>query len=111
VSGINEMIAEASRLTAEQAGELHSVAADIGGQQRQADRNAVDISASASEADTLQTVILELGRTVREFRIARQEHFAAATGADRQQSSFVARGDSRTDYRQDYQQFRRQGVM
>lgn len=111
VSGINEMIAEVSRLTAEQAGELQSVAADIGGQQRQADRNAVDISASASEADTLQTVILELGRTVREFRIARQEHFAAATGADRQQSSFMAREDSRTDYRQDYQQFRRQGVM
>jgi methyl-accepting chemotaxis protein len=111
VSGINDMIAEVSRHTAEQAGELQSVAADIGGQQRQADRNAVDISASASEADALQTVILELGRTIREFRIARQGQAKAASGADRQDTSFMARADNRTDYGQDYQQFRRQGVM
>lgn len=111
VSGINEMIAEVSRHTAEQAGELQSVAADIGEQQRQAGRNAVDISASASEADALQTVILELGRTIREFRIARQGQARAASGADRQDTSFMARADNRTDYGQDYQQFRRQGVM
>ena len=111
VSGINDMIAEVSRHTAEQAGELQSVAADIGEQQRQAGRNAVDISASASEADALQTVILELGRTVREFRIARQGQARAASGADRQDASFMARADNRPDYGQDYQQFRRQGVM
>ncbi|WP_353653450.1 globin-coupled sensor protein [Rhizobium sp. AU243] len=111
VSGINDMIAEVSRHTAEQAGELQSVAADIGEQQRQAGRNAVDISASASEADALQTVILELGRTIREFRIARQGQARAASGADRQDTSFMARADSRMDYGQDYQQFRRQGVM
>nr|WP_272871768.1 globin-coupled sensor protein [Agrobacterium tumefaciens] len=111
VSGINDMIAEVSRHTAEQAGELQSVAADIGEQQRQAGRNAVDISASASEADALQTVILELGRTIREFRIARQGQARAASGADRQDTSFMARADNRTDYGQDYQQFRRQGVM
>ncbi|WP_338081631.1 globin-coupled sensor protein [Agrobacterium leguminum] len=111
VSGINDMIAEVSRHTAEQAGELQSVAADIGEQQRQAGRNAVDISASASEADALQAVILELGRTIREFRIARQGQARAASGADRQDTSFMARADSRTDYGQDYQQFRRQGVM
>ncbi|WP_333781429.1 MULTISPECIES: globin-coupled sensor protein [Agrobacterium] len=111
VSGINDMIAEVSRHTAEQAGELQSVAADIGEQQRQAGRNAVDISASASEADALQTVILELGRTIREFRVARQVQARAASGADRQDTSFMARADNRTDYGQDYQQFRRQGVM
>lgn len=111
VSGINDMIAEVSRHTAEQAGELQSVAADIGEQQRQAGRNAADISASASEADALQTVILELGRTIREFRIARQGQARAASGADRQDTSFMARADNRTDYGQDYQQFRRQGVM
>ncbi|WP_342064964.1 globin-coupled sensor protein [Agrobacterium deltaense] len=111
VSGINDMIAEVSRHTAVQAGELQSVAADIGEQQRQAGRNAVDISASASEADALQTVILELGRTIRELRIARQGQARAASGADRQDTSFMARADSRTDYGQDYQQFRRQGVM
>lgn len=111
VSGINDMIAEVSRHTAEQAGELQSVAADIGEQQRHAGRNAVDISASASEADALQTVILELGRTIREFRIARQGQARAASGADRQDTLFMARADNRTDYGQDYQQFRRQGVM
>ena len=111
VSGINDMIAEVSRYTAEQAGELQSVAADIGEQQRHAGRNAVDISASASEADALQTVILELGRTIREFRIARQGQARAASGADRQDTLFMARADNRTDYGQDYQQFRRQGVM
>ncbi|WP_348555731.1 globin-coupled sensor protein [Agrobacterium sp. YIC 4121] len=111
VSGINDMIAEVSRHTAEQAGELQSVAADVGEQQRQAGRNAVDISASASEADALQTVILELGRTIREFRIARQVQARAVSGADRQDTSFMARADNRTDYGQDYQQFRRQGVM
>ncbi|MGV1960795.1 globin-coupled sensor protein [Agrobacterium sp. 22-222-1] len=111
VSGINDMIAEVSRYTAEQAGELQSVAADISEQHRQAGRNAVDISASASEADALQTVILELGRTIREFRIARQGQARPASGADRQDTSFMARADNRTDYGQDYQQFRRQGVM
>ncbi|MGQ8633866.1 methyl-accepting chemotaxis protein [Agrobacterium sp. DKPNP3] len=111
VSGISDMIVEVSRHTTGHAGELQSVAADIVEQQQQATRNASESGASASEADALHTVILELGRTVREFRIARQEHFAAAAGVDRHQSSFIAREDSRTDYRQDYQQFRRQGVM
>lgn len=111
VSGINDMIAEVSRHTADHAGELQSVAGDIDEQQRQAGRNAADMGASASEADALHTVILELGRTVRAFRIARQEHFAAAAGAERQHSSFMARGDNRTDNSQNYQQFRRQGVM
>ena len=111
VSGINDMIAEVSRHTADHAGELQSVAVDIDEQQRQAGRNVADMGASASEADALHTVILELGRTVRAFRIARQEHFAAAAGADWQHSSFMARGDNRTDNSQNYQQFRRQGVM
>ncbi len=111
VSGINEMIAEVSRHTAAQAGELQSVAADIGEQERQAGRIVADIGAGASEADTLHTVILELGRTIRAFHIARQEHFAAAAGADRPHSSFMARAHNRTDNSQDYQQFRRQGVM
>lgn len=111
VSGINDMIVEVSRRTADHAGELQSVTADIVEQQKHAGRNAADSNACASEADALHTVILELGRTVREFRIARQEHFAAAAGADRQHSSFMARGDSRTDNSQNYQQFKRQGVM
>lgn len=111
VSGINDMIAEVSRHTADHAGELQSVAVDIDEQQRQAGRNVADMGASATEADALHTVILELGRTVRAFRIARQEHFAAAAGADWQHSSFMARGVNRTDNSQNYQQFRRQGVM
>jgi len=111
VSGINDMITEVSRHAAEHAGELQSVAADIGEQQRQADRNLADMGNGSSEADTLHTVILELGRTIREFRIARQGQAAAVAATARQDTSFVARVDNRTDYGQDYQQFRRQGVM
>ncbi len=105
------MITEVSRHAAEHAGELQSVAADIGEQQRQADRNLADMGNGSSEADTLHTVILELGRTIREFRIARQGQAAAVAATARQDTSFVARVDNRTDYGQDYQQFRRQGVM
>jgi len=111
VSGINDMIAEVSRHTSAQADDLKTVAADISEQQRQAGRIANEIGEGSCEADALHTVILQLGRTIREFRIARQGQAAAMAVADRQDTSFMARADNRTDYGQDYQQFRRQGVM
>ena len=66
----------------------------------------------AQEADDLHTVILELGRTVREFRIARQMHLEEATEARPQRSYATAmRQEERMDYGHAQQQFRRQGVI
>ncbi len=107
VSGINDMIVEVSRHTAAQAGELQSLAANIGERQRHAGRIAADMDGGASGADALHTVILELGRTIRAFHIDRQRQAVAATVVDRQGKSFMVREEDRTDY----QQFRRQGVM
>ncbi|MDO1580985.1 globin-coupled sensor protein [Rhizobium oryzicola] len=77
VSGINTVIADIARTTGEQAQQLDRVATDL----RSLDQQVV-VSADTAEragrgADELQTVILELGRTIREFRIERENRSPA----------------------------------
>jgi len=76
VSDINDAIAGIAVETSEQAGGLDRVTAEIGALEREVAGTAAVARRSGEGADELQTVILELGRTVREFRIARQSHYA-----------------------------------
>ncbi len=76
VSEINDAIAGISRESHEHAGSLNSLTAEIGVVSQQVASNAAVASRAGESADELHTVILELGRTVREFRIERQNRVA-----------------------------------
>jgi methyl-accepting chemotaxis protein len=76
VAGINTTIAGIARATSDQAGALARVAGEI----RMLDQRMADSARKARAlgegGDELQTVVLELGRTVREFRIERETRTA-----------------------------------
>ncbi|MBW6420691.1 globin-coupled sensor protein [Rhizobium sp. XQZ8] len=72
VSEINDTIAGIARDTHEQAGSLDKLTSEIGSVSERVAVNADMASRAGEGADELHTVILELGRTVREFRIERQ---------------------------------------
>ena len=72
VSDINDAIAGIAVEAGEQAGGLDRVTAEIGALGQDVAGTASVARRSGEGADELHTVILELGRTVREFRIARQ---------------------------------------
>nr|WP_117190983.1 globin-coupled sensor protein [Rhizobium terrae] len=76
VSDINEAIAGIARDTGEQATGLDRVTSEIGSVSEHVASNAGLASRAGEGADELHTVILELGRTVREFRIERQNRFS-----------------------------------
>jgi methyl-accepting chemotaxis protein len=75
VSEINDAIAGIARGAGEQAGSLGKVAAEIGSLGESVASNARLAASAGAEADELHTVIVELGRTVREFRIERQTRY------------------------------------
>ncbi|WP_113109484.1 MULTISPECIES: globin-coupled sensor protein [unclassified Rhizobium] len=75
VSAINDTIAGIARDTGVQAEGLDVVTAHVSDLSQEVASNAVLARRSGEGADELQTVILELGRTVREFRIARQGRY------------------------------------
>jgi methyl-accepting chemotaxis protein len=101
VGEINDAISGVARRTAEQASGLGRVTLDMASLSQDMNANASFARSSGDSADELHTVILELGRTVREFRIARQQGFderhderrpaaygtAAATGIERHYAS------------------------
>ena len=72
VSDINDAIAGIAVEAGEQAGGLDRVTVEIGALGQDVAGTASVARRSGEGADELHTVILELGRTVREFRIARQ---------------------------------------
>lgn len=72
VAGINETVADISRATDDQAQSLARVAGSIQSLDARMLASAQKANALTAQSDELQTVILELGRTVREFRIARE---------------------------------------
>jgi len=78
VSDINDAIAGIAVEANEQAGGLDRVSAEIGLLGKEVAGNASVALRSGEGADELHTVILELGRTVREFTIARQAHHGGA---------------------------------
>ncbi|WP_085422314.1 globin-coupled sensor protein [Xaviernesmea oryzae] len=76
VSGINDAIAGIALNADEQAVSLDRLTAEIGAVGERVASNAGLAGRTGEGADELQTVILELGRTVREFRIERQKRYA-----------------------------------
>ncbi|MFB9950131.1 globin-coupled sensor protein [Rhizobium puerariae] len=76
VTEINDAIAGIARDAGDQARSLDHLTAEIGSVSERVAANA-DLASRAGEgADELHTVILELGRTIREFRIERQGRYA-----------------------------------
>ncbi|KZS49273.1 globin-coupled sensor protein [Rhizobium anhuiense] len=72
VTDINAAIAGIATRTGEHAASLDSVTSDVKGLGGEVAESAGLAERSAEGADHLHTVILELGQTVREFRIARE---------------------------------------
>jgi methyl-accepting chemotaxis protein len=77
VTDINAAIANIAHETGEHAAGLEAVTADVKGLGGEVADNAGLAERSAEGADHLHTVILELGQTIREFRIARENAYAA----------------------------------
>lgn len=72
VTGINSSIAGIARETGDHASGIRAVTEEIGAIGTRFSRHANAAEETGSEADHLHTVILELGQTIREFRIERQ---------------------------------------
>ncbi|MBO9097247.1 MULTISPECIES: globin-coupled sensor protein [unclassified Rhizobium] len=77
VTGINDAISGIADATDAQAADLRAVTAEV-------DMLGTKVAASSSlarssgdEADHLHTVVVELGQTIREFRVARQKQFSS----------------------------------
>ncbi|KQV68396.1 globin-coupled sensor protein [Rhizobium sp. Root1220] len=77
VTDINTAIATVASQTSEHASSLEAATADVRNLGAQVAENAATAERSMQDADHLQTVIVELGQTIREFRIARQNAEAA----------------------------------
>ncbi|MDE1992964.1 MAG: globin-coupled sensor protein [Rhizobiaceae bacterium] len=75
VTSINEAVTGIANTTDAQAAGLSSVTADISNFSERAAATGALASRSDQGADHLHTVILELGRTVREFRIERERRY------------------------------------
>ena len=73
VTGINGAVAGIAEETAGQARDLEGVNRAIGGIGQRFDGLAAEARDTAGEGDRLHSVILELGQTIREFRIERRE--------------------------------------
>ncbi len=111
VTGISDMIGDVARRTGEHSGDLNHVAVELDAIGMDANRAAERLSSSAAEADDLHTVILELGRTVREFRIARQAYSDDEFVAQPRNANATAMRPERMDYGHAQQQYKRQGVI
>ncbi|WP_421577863.1 globin-coupled sensor protein [Shinella sp. M31] len=72
VEGINDAITGIVRESAVDAEGLDGVTAEIGRTSRALEADASDADRIGSESHDLHTVILELGRTIREFRVSAQ---------------------------------------
>lgn len=101
VTDINEAISGIAAASDAQVAGLHSLTTDIGGYSERAAAGESLAGRSQEDADHLQTVVVELGRTIREFRIERERRHAASSvpvkvGQQRQFSNrdaFAARQD------------------
>ncbi|MBX5151764.1 globin-coupled sensor protein [Rhizobium lentis] len=83
VTDINAAISGIATRTGEHAASLDGVAADVKGLGAEVADNAGLAERSAEGADHLHTVILELGQTIREFRIARENAHSGRLGSVR----------------------------
>lgn len=78
VSGINDTVSQLSGRTGEHVGSLGDLSGTIRAIGSQADALAGEMNRASGEADELHTVILELGETVRQFRLQRRYEPAPA---------------------------------
>jgi methyl-accepting chemotaxis protein len=79
VTDINAAISTIATRTGEHATNLDTVTADVKNLGGQVAGNAGSAQRSAEGADHLHTVILELGQTIREYRIARENTYTPAS--------------------------------
>ncbi|MGV1790466.1 methyl-accepting chemotaxis protein [Rhizobium sp. A37_96] len=77
VTDINEAISGIAAASDEQVAGLNALTTDIGGYSARAAADESQASRSQEGADHLHTVVVELGRTIREFRIERERRHAA----------------------------------
>ncbi|MDO5894313.1 methyl-accepting chemotaxis protein [Agrobacterium sp. Azo12] len=109
VSDVSGMITDMTTMTSDNVGHLKSAASEINALGSEASASAQRTVNVAAKADDLHTVILELGRTVREFHISHQNyHQAAPVAAPETQPEPVV--SSPRYFQEQIQQFRRQGV-
>lgn len=85
VTDINDQISGIAEATGVQAENLRSITVELGDVGRAVTETGALAQRSGEGADELHTVILELGRTVREFRIARERQYSS-------DAAFVRRG-------------------
>jgi methyl-accepting chemotaxis protein len=107
VTGINAAIATIASQTGEHAASLDTVTADVKALGGQVADSAASANRTAEGADHLHTVILELGQTIRAFRIAR-EHArveAALLSASRQRSIEIPARPATLDEQYDNEDF------
>ncbi len=78
VTDINEAISGIAAASDDQLAGLNALTADIGGYSERAAAGEDQANRSREGADHLHTVVVELGRTIREFRIERERRHAAA---------------------------------
>lgn len=77
VTDINEAISGIAAASDEQVAGLKALTSDIGGYSERAAVAGSEASRSEQGADHLHSVVVELGRTIREFRIERERRHAA----------------------------------
>jgi methyl-accepting chemotaxis protein len=77
VTDINEAISQIAAAGDEQVAGLEALTSDIGDHSERAAAAGSEASRSEEGADHLHTVVVELGRTIREFRIERERRHAA----------------------------------
>lgn len=102
VTDINDAISGIAGRTDTQAKELEAVTGEVTGLGGLVAENSVSARRSGEEADHLHTVILELGQTIREFRIARAEGLAGSNAVSARLVAVVEeQGQPRRDRRHD----------
>lgn len=111
VSDISEMIGTIAARTKDDADRLSQTSTVLGSIRHDADRFDECIGASTKESDHLQTVILELGQTIREYRISRNLQVVAENPPPRRAEATTPwLVQEQTNYGYEHHQFRRQGV-
>ncbi|WFU87829.1 globin-coupled sensor protein [Rhizobium sp. CC1099] len=107
VTGINAAIATIASQTGEHAASLDTVTADVKALGGQVADSAASANRAAEGADHLHTVILELGQTIRAFRIARENARveAAPLSASRQRSIEIPARPATLDEQYDNEDF------
>ncbi len=81
VTDINDAISGIAAASDEQLAGLKALTSDIGGYSERAAAAGNEASRSEEDADHLHAVVVELGRTVREFRIERERRHATSVKA------------------------------